>query len=103
MRVALIAVLCALWVAWASAQSRIRFIQASSTATVFSWGAVSGAASYQLEVGTSVGGTDTVLQNVGNVVTSSQTLSAGTYYARVRAIISGVTDAPSAEFYVLVP
>lgn len=49
----------------------------------FVWDAVDGATSYVLQVGTSTGQSDTYNTNVGNVLTHSLTLGAGTYYSRV--------------------
>lgn len=68
----------------------------------FTWGAVSGAESYQLEIGTTSGGTQYAVTNVGNVLSYQVALPPGTYYSRVRAVIGGVPGTASTEqiFYV---
>lgn len=68
----------------------------------FSWDAVGGAASYQLEIGTTTGGSEYQVTNVGNVLTYTVTLPPGTYFARVKAVTGGVPGVASSEyaFYV---
>lgn len=63
----------------------------------FFWDAVGGAESYQLEIGTSSGGTEYGTGNVGLVLTYSLGLPPGTYYSRVRAVIGGVAGTASTE------
>jgi hypothetical protein len=52
---------------------------------VFLWGAVSGATSYTLQVGTVSLGADIVNAPLGNVLASEVALPVGTYYSRVVA------------------
>ena len=49
----------------------------------FVWDATEGATSYLLQVGTATGQSDTFDDDVGDVLTYSLDLDAGTYYARV--------------------
>jgi hypothetical protein len=63
----------------------------------FAWDAVGGADSYQVEVGTTPGGTEYQVTNVGNVLSWSANFPPGTYYFRVRAVNSGTPGTPSAD------
>lgn len=68
----------------------------------FSWDAVGSATSYQLEIGTTSGGSEYQVTNVGNVLTYTVNLPPGTYYSRVKAVVAGVVGVASSEyaFYV---
>jgi predicted phage tail protein len=71
-------------------------VSPSSTSATFSWAPSSGAASYDVEIGTSSGNS-----NVGvftaTITTYTQSLSAGSYFARVRARNATGVSAPSNE------
>jgi hypothetical protein len=64
---------------------------------VFTWDAVGGADSYQLEIGTTSGASDTLVRNVGNVLTYTYTLAPGDYFSRVKAVTGGTPGTASVE------
>ena len=59
----------------------------------FVWDAVVGATSYVLQVGRATGVYDVYNANVGNVLTSTLTLTSRTYYARVVPVGAGSATA----------
>lgn len=68
----------------------------------FSWDAVIGADSYQLEVGVTPGGSEYTVVNTGSALEYTINFPPGTYYSRVRAVVGGVPQTPTADyiFYV---
>lgn len=70
-----------------------------SAEVAFVWAAVESATSYILQVGPSTGTYTTYNNNVGNVLTCSLPLAAGTYYTRVVPVGAG---SPTAEQTVTV-
>lgn len=71
--------------------------------TTFSWDAVGGADSYQIELGYTSGGSEYLVVNVGNVTSYTRSLPRGTYYQRVKAVASGVPGTASIEHLVTIP
>jgi len=69
----------------------------TSTGFTASWTTYPGATGYILLVGTTPGGSDAFIQNVGNVLTYPVTTLAPntTYYYSIEAIVGGVTGSPS--------
>ena len=73
--------------------------QVSGLAVVLSWGAVSGAAGYRVDVATTPGGAPIASQAVGAQTTavSNPSAPAGTYYVKVTALNACGLSATSAE------
>jgi len=68
----------------------------ATTDVTFNWSAVTSAATYFIEIGTSSGASDIYSGNVGNVLTYTTSATDGqSYYARIKAID---TDGNSSEF-----
>lgn len=70
---------------------RIRGYGRSGAGVAFTWGAVVGATSYILQIGTGSSRSDVFNCNVGNKLTFSVALNAGTYYVRVVPVGAGST------------
>lgn len=88
----------------AGAPQRLTASLANATVTL-GWqaGAPPAASSFQVEAGTSAGGTDVGVFTVGTATRVSGTLPPGTYFTRVRGIGAGGTGAASSEVIVTVP
>lgn len=78
--------------------------QVSGSAVVLSWGAVSGAAAYRIDVATTAGGAPIATQAVGPQTTSvtNPSAPAGTFYVRVTAVNACGLSATSAETSVTI-
>jgi hypothetical protein len=63
----------------------------------FVWSAVPSATSYVLYVGTTSMASDVHSDNVGNVLTHEVSLSGGTYFCRVAAIVGGIEQTATDE------
>lgn len=78
--------------------------QVSGSAVVLSWGAVSGAAAYRIDVAATPGGAPVLSQPVGPQTTavSNPSAPAGTFYVRVTAVNACGLSATSAETSVTI-
>ena len=78
--------------------------QVSGSAVVLSWGAVSGAAGYRVDVATTPGGAQVASQLVGPQTTgvSNPSAPAGTYYVKVTVLNACGLSATSAEETVVI-
>ena len=78
--------------------------QVSGSAVVLSWGAVSGAAGYRVDVATTPGGAPIASQPVGPQTTalSNPSAPAGTYYVKVTVLNACGLGATSAEAMVVI-
>ncbi len=78
--------------------------QVSGSAVVLSWGAVSGAAGYRVDVATTPGGAQVASQPVGPQTTavSNPSAPAGTYYVKVTVLNACGLSATSAEETVVI-
>lgn len=78
--------------------------QVSGSAVVLSWGAVSGAAGYRVDVATTPGGAPMASQPVGPQTTavSNPSAPAGTYYVKVTVLNACGLSATSAEATVVI-